>query len=54
MKFPAVWGATYPPAGKTPTRMISLYVNFFGEGNFHLPMTKFVGDLLTRYGIHIS
>ncbi|MFS7937468.1 hypothetical protein Hanom_Chr05g00427911 [Helianthus anomalus] len=35
-------------------RYISLYAEFFKEGNFWLPMTKFTNEILTHYGIHIS
>ncbi|MFS7994829.1 hypothetical protein Hanom_Chr12g01110721 [Helianthus anomalus] len=31
-----------------------LYIPFFfKEGNFRLPITKFIGEVLTRYGLHI-
>ncbi|MFS8033090.1 hypothetical protein Hanom_Chr17g01565381 [Helianthus anomalus] len=47
-----------PPSGSVvvaPTiRCISLYMAFFREGNFHLPMTTFTSEVFTRYGIHIS
>ncbi|KAJ0435245.1 hypothetical protein HanIR_Chr17g0891201 [Helianthus annuus] len=33
---------------------MTLYVDFFWEGNFRLPMSKFIGELLTGYGLHIS
>ncbi|KAM0040911.1 hypothetical protein Hdeb2414_s0011g00359911 [Helianthus debilis subsp. tardiflorus] len=33
---------------------MSLYAHFFREGNFHLPMSKFIGEVLTGYGLRIS
>ncbi|KAJ0770540.1 hypothetical protein HanPI659440_Chr07g0258771 [Helianthus annuus] len=33
---------------------MTLYAAFFREDNFRLPMTKFTGDVLTNYGLHIS
>ncbi|MFS7999141.1 hypothetical protein Hanom_Chr12g01162511 [Helianthus anomalus] len=33
---------------------MTLNAAIFREGNFRLPMSKFLGDVLTRYGIHIS
>ncbi|MFS8035243.1 hypothetical protein Hanom_Chr17g01590771 [Helianthus anomalus] len=33
---------------------MTLYAAFFREGNFRLPMSRFLGKVLTRYGIHIS
>ncbi|MFS7917290.1 hypothetical protein Hanom_Chr03g00187291 [Helianthus anomalus] len=39
---------------RPPTRMISMYIDFFKEGNFSLPMTKCVGEVLQRYGIYTS
>ncbi|KAJ0699624.1 hypothetical protein HanOQP8_Chr10g0358001 [Helianthus annuus] len=31
-----------------------LYAAFFREGNFRLPMSKFLGEILSKYDIHIS
>ncbi|KAJ0703892.1 hypothetical protein HanPI659440_Chr14g0556521 [Helianthus annuus] len=31
-----------------------LYADFFREGNFRLPMSKFIGEVLTGYSLHIS
>ncbi|KAF5773757.1 hypothetical protein HanRHA438_Chr13g0602941 [Helianthus annuus] len=33
---------------------MTLYAAFFRESNFRLPMLKFLGEVLTRYGMHIS
>ncbi|MFS7921261.1 hypothetical protein Hanom_Chr03g00234711 [Helianthus anomalus] len=33
---------------------MSLYADFFREGNFRLPMSKFIGEVLTGYALHIS
>ncbi|KAJ0666683.1 hypothetical protein HanPI659440_Chr17g0669501 [Helianthus annuus] len=57
-KFPSDWGAQYLTAGSTalntPPGYMTLYTAFFREGNFRLPMSKFLGDILTKYHIHIS
>ncbi|MFS8024104.1 hypothetical protein Hanom_Chr16g01459321 [Helianthus anomalus] len=37
-----------------PLGYMTLYAAFFREGNFRLPMMKFIGEVLTRYGLHIS
>ncbi|MFS7987381.1 hypothetical protein Hanom_Chr11g01021851 [Helianthus anomalus] len=31
-----------------------LYAFYFKDGNFRLPMMKFFGEVLSRYGLHIS
>ncbi|MFS7994806.1 hypothetical protein Hanom_Chr12g01110431 [Helianthus anomalus] len=36
-----------------PPGYITLYSYFFKEGNFRLPITKFIGEVLTCYGLHI-
>ncbi|KAM0029158.1 hypothetical protein Hdeb2414_s0018g00522511 [Helianthus debilis subsp. tardiflorus] len=58
MGFLPDWGAQFPTPGSTamdaPPGYITLYAAFFREGNFRLPMTKFVADVLTNYGLHIS
>ncbi|KAL9998017.1 hypothetical protein Hdeb2414_s0583g00919461 [Helianthus debilis subsp. tardiflorus] len=33
---------------------MTLYADFFREGKFRLPMSKFIGEVLTGYGFHIS
>ncbi|KAJ0796107.1 hypothetical protein HanPI659440_Chr04g0158341 [Helianthus annuus] len=56
--FPSDWGIQFPTAGSTaldaPPGYMTLYATFFKEGNFRLAMSKFLGDVLMRYGIHIS
>ncbi|MFS7897232.1 hypothetical protein Hanom_Chr00s007557g01738021 [Helianthus anomalus] len=52
------WEATFPSAGSTIVDarhdFITLYATIFKEGNFWLPVAKFVSEVLTSYGIHIS
>ncbi|MFS7905062.1 hypothetical protein Hanom_Chr01g00043351 [Helianthus anomalus] len=56
--FPFDWGIQFPTPNCTaldaPLGYITLYAEFFREGNFRLPMSKFVGEVLTGYGLHIS
>ncbi|KAJ0716552.1 hypothetical protein HanPI659440_Chr13g0513991 [Helianthus annuus] len=58
MGFRSEWGAQFPTPNSTalvaPPGYIALYAAFFREGNFRLPMTKFTGEVLTNYGLHIS
>ncbi|KAJ0571506.1 hypothetical protein HanHA300_Chr05g0190961 [Helianthus annuus] len=58
MNFRPEWGAQYPPPGSTaldaPPGFITLYVAFFREGSFRLPITKFTAVVLRGYGLHIS
>ncbi|KAJ0590595.1 hypothetical protein HanIR_Chr04g0199261 [Helianthus annuus] len=58
MGFRSEWGAQFPTQNSTALdalpRYITLYVAFFHEGNFRLPMMKFTGEVLTNYGLHIS
>ncbi|KAJ0660937.1 hypothetical protein HanOQP8_Chr14g0543171 [Helianthus annuus] len=58
MNFRPEWGAQYPPPGSTaldaPPGYITLYVAFFREGSFRLPITKFTAAVLRGYGLHIS
>ncbi|KAJ0591910.1 hypothetical protein HanHA300_Chr03g0078771 [Helianthus annuus] len=58
MGFRSEWGAQFPTPNSTaldaPPGYIALYVAYFREGNFRLPMTKFTGEVLTNYGLHIS
>ncbi|KAF5805000.1 hypothetical protein HanXRQr2_Chr05g0203781 [Helianthus annuus] len=57
-KFPESWGAVYPEDGQTaaqaPTGYITLFWDYFSEGNFRLPATKFFLDILNYYKFHIS
>ncbi|MFS7933254.1 hypothetical protein Hanom_Chr04g00377541 [Helianthus anomalus] len=58
MGFRSEWGAQFPTQNSTaldaPPGYITMYTAFFREGNFRLPMTKFTGEVLTNYGLHIS
>ncbi|MFS7918811.1 hypothetical protein Hanom_Chr03g00205531 [Helianthus anomalus] len=58
MGFHSEWGAQFLTPKSTaldaPPGYIMLYVAYFREGNFRLPMTKFTGEVLTNYGLHIS
>ncbi|MFS7962328.1 hypothetical protein Hanom_Chr08g00725371 [Helianthus anomalus] len=56
--FSSDWGVQFPTSNSTaldaPLGYITLYAEFFREGNFCLPMSKFIGEVLTGYGLHIS
>ncbi|MFS7945307.1 hypothetical protein Hanom_Chr06g00522741 [Helianthus anomalus] len=56
--FSSDWGVQFPTPNCTalsaPPGYMTLYADFFWEGNFHLPMSKFIGEVLTDYGLHIS
>ncbi|MFS7992569.1 hypothetical protein Hanom_Chr12g01083851 [Helianthus anomalus] len=58
MAFRSEWGAQYPPVGSTaldaPPGYITLYVAYFREGSFRLPITKFTAAVLRGYRLHIS
>ncbi|KAJ0546494.1 hypothetical protein HanIR_Chr08g0361651 [Helianthus annuus] len=58
LKFPESWGALYPEEGQTaayaPSGYITLFWDFFCDGNFRLPATTFLLDILTFYNIHLS
>ncbi|KAM0052783.1 hypothetical protein Hdeb2414_s0007g00252361 [Helianthus debilis subsp. tardiflorus] len=58
MGFRSEWGAQFPTPYSTaldaPPGYITLYVAFFREGNFRVPMTKFTREVLSNYGLHIS
>ncbi|MFS8024435.1 hypothetical protein Hanom_Chr16g01463211 [Helianthus anomalus] len=57
-KFHESWGAVYPEDGQTaaqdPAGYITLFWDYFSEGNFRLPTTKFFLDILNYYKFHIS
>ncbi|KAM0018466.1 hypothetical protein Hdeb2414_s0026g00674391 [Helianthus debilis subsp. tardiflorus] len=57
-RFPPEWGARYPDQGQTaadaPPGYITLYEDFFLQGNFRLPATNFLGNILHHYNFHIS
>ncbi|KAJ0716077.1 hypothetical protein HanPI659440_Chr13g0508701 [Helianthus annuus] len=56
--FRSELSAQFPTPNSTaldaPPGYIALYAAFFREGNFRLPITKFTGEVLTNYGLHIS
>ncbi|KAJ0502756.1 hypothetical protein HanHA300_Chr11g0416531 [Helianthus annuus] len=57
-KFPDSWGARYPDKGQmaadAPAGYITLFWDYFAEGNFRLPVTKFFLEILSYYKFHIS
>ncbi|KAF5775537.1 hypothetical protein HanXRQr2_Chr13g0613161 [Helianthus annuus] len=57
-RFPPEWDARYPAQGQTaadaPPGYITLYEDFFLQGNFRLPATNFLGSILSYYNFHIS
>ncbi|KAJ0490604.1 hypothetical protein HanHA300_Chr12g0457361 [Helianthus annuus] len=52
------WAATYPQEGDTgadaPAGFITLWAEFFNDGNLRLPVTVFVAEVLEYYHMHIS
>ncbi|KAJ0534096.1 hypothetical protein HanIR_Chr09g0415921 [Helianthus annuus] len=52
------WDATYPQEGDTgadaPAGYITLWADFFNDGNLRLPVTVFVAEVLEYYHLHIS
>ncbi|KAJ0694876.1 hypothetical protein HanPI659440_Chr15g0613821 [Helianthus annuus] len=52
------WDARYPSQVQTATDAtpgyITLFADFFSEGNFRLLATHFLGNILQYYGFHIS
>ncbi|KAF5822881.1 hypothetical protein HanRHA438_Chr01g0032751 [Helianthus annuus] len=57
-KFPNSWGVRYPNDGQTaadaPAGYITLFWDYFTEGNFRLPVTRLFLDILAYYKFHIS
>ncbi|KAJ0507133.1 hypothetical protein HanIR_Chr11g0502981 [Helianthus annuus] len=57
-RFPPEWDARYPAQGQTaadaPPGYITLYEDFFLQGNFRLPATNFLGHILHYYNFHLS
>ncbi|KAJ0605622.1 hypothetical protein HanHA300_Chr02g0065051 [Helianthus annuus] len=57
-RFPPEWDARYPAQGQTaadaPPGYITLYEDFFLQGNFRLPATNFMGHILHHYNFHLS
>ncbi|MFS7977315.1 hypothetical protein Hanom_Chr10g00902571 [Helianthus anomalus] len=52
------WDFTYPQEGDTgadaPPGYITLWADFFYDGNLRLPVTVFVAEVLEYYHLHIS
>ncbi|MFS7943799.1 hypothetical protein Hanom_Chr06g00504481 [Helianthus anomalus] len=57
-RFPPEWDARYPDQNQTatdaPPGYITLFEDFFLQGNFRLPATNFMAHMLQYYGFHIS
>ncbi|KAM0024075.1 hypothetical protein Hdeb2414_s0022g00611511 [Helianthus debilis subsp. tardiflorus] len=57
-RFPPEWDARYPGQNQTaadaPPGYITLFEDFFLQGNFRLPVTRFLSNILHHYGFHIS
>ncbi|KAF5795236.1 hypothetical protein HanXRQr2_Chr08g0337271 [Helianthus annuus] len=57
-KFLDSWDVRYPEEGQTaadaPAGYITLFWDYFADGNFRLPATRFVLDVLDHYNFHIS
>ncbi|KAJ0570426.1 hypothetical protein HanHA300_Chr05g0177841 [Helianthus annuus] len=58
IQMPKEYGAIYPQEGDTgadaPAGFITLWAEFFYDGNLRLPFTVFVAEVLEFYQIHIS
>ncbi|KAJ0467071.1 hypothetical protein HanIR_Chr14g0679221 [Helianthus annuus] len=57
-RFPPEWDARYPTQNQTaadaPPGYITLFEDFFLQGNFRLPATNFMGSILHHYNFHLS
>ncbi|KAF5807663.1 hypothetical protein HanXRQr2_Chr05g0236151 [Helianthus annuus] len=57
-RFPQEWDARYlgqnQTAADAPPGYITLFEDFFLQGNFRLPATEFMAHILQYYGFHIS
>ncbi|MFS7946944.1 hypothetical protein Hanom_Chr06g00542271 [Helianthus anomalus] len=57
-RFPPEWDARYPAQNQTaadaPPGYITLFEDFFLQGNFRLSATNFMGNILHFYNFHIS
>ncbi|KAJ0667383.1 hypothetical protein HanPI659440_Chr17g0677221 [Helianthus annuus] len=57
-RFPPEWDAKYPGQNQTAADAspgyITLFEDFFHQGNFRLPATNFMAHILQFYGFHIS
>ncbi|MFS7941312.1 hypothetical protein Hanom_Chr05g00474771 [Helianthus anomalus] len=58
LQMPREFGAVYPQEGDTgadaPAGYITMWAEFFYDGNLRLPITVFVADILEYYQLHIS
>ncbi|KAJ0494293.1 hypothetical protein HanPI659440_Chr12g0469461 [Helianthus annuus] len=58
LHFNDIWDATFSSPGQTmvdaPAGYITLYADYFHDGNFRLPATNFFGEILSFYQFHIS
>ncbi|KAF5823186.1 hypothetical protein HanXRQr2_Chr01g0035621 [Helianthus annuus] len=57
-RFPPEWDARYPAQNQTaadaPPGYITLFEDFFLQGNFRLPATNLMGHILHHYNFHLS
>ncbi|KAF5823371.1 hypothetical protein HanRHA438_Chr01g0038581 [Helianthus annuus] len=57
-KFPPSWGAIYPQEGQMAAQALAGYITlfweYFADGNFRLPVTKFLIEVLSHYRFHLS
>ncbi|MFS7970093.1 hypothetical protein Hanom_Chr09g00816931 [Helianthus anomalus] len=57
-RFPPEWDARYPAQNQTsadaPPGYITLFEDFFLQGNFRLPATNFMGHILHHYNFYLS
>ncbi|MFS7998295.1 hypothetical protein Hanom_Chr12g01151981 [Helianthus anomalus] len=57
-RFPPEWDTRYPGQNQTaadaPPGYITLFEDFFLQGNFRLSATNFMAHILQYYGFHIS
>ncbi|MFS7906142.1 hypothetical protein Hanom_Chr01g00055811 [Helianthus anomalus] len=57
-QMPPEYGAMYPQEGDTagdpPTGYVTMFVDFFGDCNFQLPLTIFVFEVLEYYQLRNS
>ncbi|MFS7952845.1 hypothetical protein Hanom_Chr07g00611691 [Helianthus anomalus] len=57
-QFVDEWDTQYPAqrqmAADAPPGYITLFAEFFGDGNFRLPTTHFLGNILQYYAFYIS
>ncbi|MFS7937867.1 hypothetical protein Hanom_Chr05g00432811 [Helianthus anomalus] len=53
-RWESKYPTTYSISLNAPLTYMTLYAAFFREGNLRLSMSKFLSEVLTKYGIHIS